>query len=82
MLFKKKYYIFSSLLQSRRKKYKRFTTPSCSPACTCFSECRCEVLCVRAIHTITILMTLKESSEVEWHFLPLKTFGQRPEFWG
>lgn len=62
------------------KKDKGITTPSHSPACTCFSECRCALLYLRAIHTITIPMTLKESSVVEWHFLPLKTFGQRPEF--
>lgn len=85
MLFKKKYLIFSSLPQPRRKKKKKdkeITTPSHSPACTCFSECRCALLYLRAIHTITIPMTLQESSVVEWHFLPLKTFGQRPEFWG
>lgn len=67
MLFKKKYYIFSSLSQSKREKKirERITTPSHSPAYTCFLECRCALLYLRAIQTITIPMTLKEGSEVE-----------------
>lgn len=75
-------YSLPSLSLREKKIRRRITTPSQSPACTSFWECNYALLYLRAIQTIIIPMTLKDSSEVEWHLLPLKTFGQRPEFWG
>lgn len=82
-LFFKKAVLCTLFPQSKRKnKRKRTITLSHSPACFSFGECNYALLYLRAIQTIIIPMTLKDSSEVEWHLLLLKTFGQRPEFLG
>jgi len=49
--------------QFKRKKIrKRITTPNCSSACTSLWECNYTLLYLRAIQTIIIPLTLKDSS--------------------